>query len=153
MSLATTTPKALRAEFQTLIEAITPTSANYSDEHWNAVDDEDPSGMDIRSFRVLSGIDETDEVGVHGPDGYECFFELIIRTSYGGLRDNDLTDIISQDRKDLWAAFHPSPGGDASSINGLISVGFIRAEPNGDPFEDADLVVDFITEVHFKAAI
>lgn len=153
MSLATTTPKALRAEFQTLIEAITPTSANYSDEHWNAVEDDDPSGLDIRSFRVLSGVDETDEAGVHGPDGYECFFELIIRTSYGGLRDNDLTDLISQDRKDLWSAFHPSPGGDASSINGLISVGFIRAEPNGDPFEDSDLVVDFVTEVHYKAAI
>lgn len=151
-TLATTTPKALRAAFQLLIEAITPTSGDYSDEHWSAVEEDDPSGSDIRSFRLLTAIDETDPDGVHEAEGYETITALVIRTSYGGLRDNDLTDIISQDRKDLWTAFHPSPGGVASSIAGLISVGMVTAEPDGDPFEDNDLVVDFVTEIHYKAA-
>lgn len=151
-TLSTTTPKALRSAFQTLIEAITPTSGDYSGEHWNAVEDEDPSGMDIRSFRILTDIDETDIEGVHEGEGYETILPMIIRTSYGGLRDNDLTDIVSQDRKDLWAAFHSAPGGIASSVTGLISVGFVSAELDGDPFGESDAVVDYLIEIHYKAA-
>jgi len=150
-TLPTTTPKALRAAFKLLVEAITPTSEIYSDEHWNAVEDDDPTGSDIRSFRVLTGIDETDPDGVHDGSGYETIVPLIIRTSYGGVVDNDLTDIVSQDRKDLWTAFHPSPGGLGDNVSGLVSVGLITAEPHGDPFEESDLVVDFITEIHYKA--
>ena len=155
MGIATTTPGAIRAALELKILAITPSFAEFSNITWNPVRTVDPSGSDIRSFRLLTEPRGIDPQGVYGPDGVESVFDLRIRTAYGGLDDNQVTEIIQSDLHDLWGAFHPAPGGTASSIPGFISFGggFLEVEPADDFQESTDLIVDFVAEVHYKAAV
>jgi hypothetical protein len=139
-----------------MIVGISPTYATL-DVPWNPVDDVDPSGSDVRSFRLLTEPRGIDPQGVYCADGVESIFDLRIRTAYGGMDDNDVTEIIQSDLHDLWGAMHPAPGGASASIAGFISFGggFIEIEPvSDDEFQETtDLVIDYVLEVHYKAAI
>jgi hypothetical protein len=155
--ISTTTPTALRAAFEPLILAISPSYAEYQGVTWNPVDGVDPAGSDLRSFRLLTEPRGIDPQGVYGGDGCESICDLRIRTAYGGLSDNEVGEIIQSDLHDLWGALHPTPGGSAGSVSGFISFGggFIEIEPvdDDDYQETSDLVIDYVLEVHYKAAV
>lgn len=158
MSTPTTTAATIRGELVTLIEAITPTHTESRDIGWNWVDDVDPRGSDLRSFRILTGIAEIDPEGIYGAgDGVEVMCSLVIRTAYAGINGNELTDIITRDGLDLWGqVLHISSGGTAQTIAGFISCqGFVIPEPfNLDDDASSNFVfVDFTTELHYKAAL
>lgn len=151
MSTPTTTPAAIRAALVTLIEAVTPTHTEFSDVGWDHIPDEAPRGF--RNFRILTLPGSVDPEGIYGGDGVEVFQPLVIRVAYEGIDDNDAFDLITRDCLDLWTqALHPSPGGNAQNIAGLIAFqDFLVPELNDE--DSNHLICDFITEVHYKAAL
>ena len=155
MSTATTTQKALREAIAARIEAITPTHPEFTDYLWTELEDFDPRGMSLRLFRVLTGVGSYTPGGIFGGDGMEADCELRIRVAYGGIDDNELTDLVTRDGQDIWMALHDSPGGSAQPIAGLIRFEeFPTPEPvDEDLDEDTNtLVIDWVTQVHYKAA-
>lgn len=150
MSTPTTTAANIRASLVTLIENITPTHTEFQDVTWDHIPDEEPRGF--RNFRILTPPGQVDPVGIYGGDGVEVLQPLIIQVAYEGVDDNEAHDLIMRDGLDLWTVLHPSPGGLAQTIAGLIKFqDFLTPELIDD---DPDhLFCDFVTEVHYKAAL
>ena len=160
MSTSPTTPKALRLAYVDLIRGITPTHPERQDHLWAEAPEtiRDVRGLDLRTFQILTGPAIPDGEGMYGGEDVECVMEMRIRVSYAGLQGNELTDMITRDGLDLWAAFHSKPGGSANTIAGLISHGsvFVTPEPANEEEEQhlqTNMVVDFVLEVHFFAQI
>lgn len=153
MGIPTTTQAAIREALVPIIEAIEPRYPEFQDVYWNSVDHADPSGTDLRAFRILTlpGVIDTD--GIYGGDGLEMVCEMRIRVAYGGVNDNEAWDLITQDGLDLWVALHPSPAGAGQTIAGFISVDPLEIEFVDTDEDSSFLVVDFTTELHYKAAI
>lgn len=160
MSFAATTPKALRLVYANAVRDITPTHDEFQDSRWSEIVDEDPRGADLRTFRILTGPATIVEGGFYCGELCEVEMEMRVRVSYADLLGNTLTDAITRDGLDLWAAFHDKPGGSAASTTGLISYGgdFFVPEPAGDNADETDSettsrMVDFVFFVRFTAEI
>lgn len=163
MSFEATTPAALRIAYATEILAITPTHDRFAEYAWSEIEDQDPQGAAPRTFRVLTGpalIVGAEDGGMYCGDLVELQMELRVRVSYDRLIGNELTDLITQDGLDLWAAFHDKPGGSAASITGLLSYGgdTFEPEPAGQNSEEANSetesrMVDFVYTVRFCSRI
>lgn len=149
-----TTQAAIRAALVTRIEAISPSYPEYQDYTWTHIDGIEPRGLNLRLFRVFTGVGEWTADGVFGGDGMEADCEVRIRVAYGGLDGNELTDLVTRDGLDLWMAIHDSPGGSAQNIPGLIRFEeFLTPEPVEELDEETNtLVIDWVTRAHYKAA-
>jgi hypothetical protein len=154
MGLPSTTQKTIREALVPIIRAIVPTFTEYSDYLWTDTQDIEPRGSDLRTFKVYTSPGTVDPDGVYGGDGLEMVCELRIRVAYGGLDDNPAWDLITADGIDLWTALHPSPGGLAQTIAGFISLDLLEIEgvDIADDEDPTNLVIDFVSELHYKAA-
>ena len=147
MGIATTTAGTIRAALVPIIEAISPTYADLSDQSWSYDDDGEPSGASIRTFTILNGPSQETPGGMHGGAGIEYDYTMIIRTAYGALPQLMASDLIDEDARDLWLALHPLP--DAGGIDGMLPTGGGYDIQFYDD-EQGSLVVDYTFEIHYK---
>lgn len=117
-----TTARALRSQFRSAIEGITPTYAEFQDHKWvYAESPEDVPGPAIRTFALLSDVAEAEppDIAVMG-GGISYAFTLQVMVTYGALPLTDDEQIIEEDARDLWLALDDVK----ASNTGLIDVSY-----------------------------
>lgn len=128
----TTTPAAIRSDFEQQLEALTPNATKHQVRGWRRVNRiADVHGHELRNFYIEHASPTDDALFVHG-DGRDYVYEMAVWTSYGGLTDHDYEDLRAEDSVQLSALFQSRYEPTVTGLLTVIDLGWEEGEDSDE---------------------